>query len=58
MVVNVEKEILKEIMGVKDAIKKNYYFMMDSNTTSGVSIIEQVRFIISELKYDIITCNP
>ena len=58
MAVNVEKEVVKEITGVRGAIKKNYCFMVDSSTTSGVSIFEQVRIMISELKYDFIACDP
>ena len=31
MAVNVEKEVLKEITGVKGAVKKNYCFMIDTS---------------------------
>ena len=31
MTVNVEKEVLKEITGVRGAVKKNYYFMVDTS---------------------------
>ena len=58
MAVNVEKEVLKEITGVKGALKKNYCFMVDTSKPSGVTIVEQVRIMISDLNYDFAACDP
>ena len=58
MAVNVEKEVLKEITGVRGAVKKNYCFMVNSTKPSGVTIVEHVRIMISDLKYDLISCDP
>ena len=32
--------------------------MVDSSKPSGVTIVEQVRIMISDLKYDLIACDP
>ena len=47
MAVNVEKEVLKEITGVKGVVKKNYCFMVDTSKPSGVTMVEQVRLTIT-----------
>ena len=52
MAVNVEKEVLKEITGEKGAVKKNYCFMVDTSKLSGVTMVEQVRIMISDLNFD------
>ncbi|KAL4580846.1 hypothetical protein LXL04_017051 [Taraxacum kok-saghyz] len=58
MAVNVEKEVLKEITGVKGTVKKNYCFMVDTSKPSGVTMVEQVRIMISDLHYDFAACDP
>ena len=39
MAVNVKKEVMKEIIGVKGVVKKNYCFMVDTSKPSGVTIV-------------------
>ena len=56
MAVNVEKGVLKEITGVKGAVKKNYCFMVDTSKPSGVTIVQQVRIMISDLNYGFVAC--
>ena len=58
MAVNMEKEVLKEITGVKGPVKKNYCFMVDTSKPSGVTMVEQVRIMISDLNYDFAACDP
>ena len=58
MAVYVEKEVMKEITGVRGAVKKNYCFIVDTSKLSGVTIVEQVRIMISDLNYDFAACDP
>ncbi|KAL4562201.1 hypothetical protein LXL04_034399 [Taraxacum kok-saghyz] len=58
MAVNVEEKVLKEITGVRGAVKKNYCFMVDISKPSGVTLVEHVRIMISELNYDFAACDP
>ena len=50
--------MLKEITGVKGAVKKNYCFMVDTSKPSGVTMVEQVRIMITDLNYDFAACDP
>ena len=51
MAVNVEKDVLKEITGVKGAVKKNYCFTVDTSKPSDVTMVEQVRIMITDFKF-------